>query len=198
MAWNKITKPVPEYVKDKIRNSLLGRTYKPDRFCLVCGKNGVRKDRKFCSQACAGVYSRGKISQFKGKHHSPESIEKMKKTKLGRIPWNKGVPNYKGRGENCHLWKGGITKKGQAIRSSLEYKNWRNSVFERDDYTCKWCSIRGGDLEAHHVKPFNKYPELIFDINNGITLCKKCHMETDSFPKNLIKRQSGLNGNIKR
>lgn len=61
------------------------------------------------------------------------------------------------------------------IRRSGEYSSWRTAVFERDDYTCVKCGHRGGELNAHHIKPFAKYPDHRLDIDNGITLCKECH-----------------------
>jgi len=73
--------------------------------------------------------------------------------------------------------KKGFTKHqiDRCIRYSKELENWRKLVFERDNYTCKVCNKKGVYLEAHHIKPFAYYPELRFDINNGQTLCKKCH-----------------------
>lgn len=68
-------------------------------------------------------------------------------------------------------------KTDKDIRRSGEYSNWRKSVFERDDYTCAICGKRGGELNAHHIKPFAKYPEDRFDVDNGITLCKECHKQ---------------------
>lgn len=60
-------------------------------------------------------------------------------------------------------------------RKTPEYINWRKKVFERDNYTCQICGQKGGELNAHHIKPFSKYKNKRIDINNGITLCQKCH-----------------------
>jgi hypothetical protein len=62
-------------------------------------------------------------------------------------------------------------------RYTPEYRQWIKKVFERDDYTCQHCGIKGGNLNAHHILPFYKYKEKRVDINNGITLCEKCHKE---------------------
>lgn len=171
--------------KQKIRAKLSGRRWKPVRLCLICGKDGVRAGRKYCSKVCYGIAERGRITWMKGKKHSQESREKIGLAKKGKHPPNYGKPNYNGRGENCHLWKGGVTKESAKIRTSLEYKNWRRSVFERDDYTCQECGKRGGNLYAHHQKDFALHQHLRFDISNGITLCLLCHKKTDNYPKNL-------------
>ena len=64
-----------------------------------------------------------------------------------------------------------------AIRNSVEYDLWREAVFSRDNWTCQKCIQRGGILHAHHIFNFATHLDLRFAIDNGITLCKKCHKE---------------------
>mgnify|MGYP001564505939 CR=1 FL=1 len=70
-------------------------------------------------------------------------------------------------------------------RSSPEAQRWRKEIFERDDYTCKFCGIRGSYLEADHIKPFSLFPELRYDLLNGRTLCRKCHDTTKTSAKRM-------------
>ena len=60
-------------------------------------------------------------------------------------------------------------------RFTPQYKAWRADVFERDNFTCAICGQVGGTLNAHHIKPYAEYPELRYELSNGITLCEKCH-----------------------
>ena len=60
-------------------------------------------------------------------------------------------------------------------RRCSEYKLWRSTVFERDNYTCQICNCRGTRLNAHHIKNYAHYPELRYDVSNGVTLCEACH-----------------------
>ena len=68
-----------------------------------------------------------------------------------------------------------LNQKRENDRNTSEYTQWRNNVFERDKYTCKDCGQHGGELNAHHLKPYAKYPKLRLILKNGITLCVECH-----------------------
>lgn len=77
-------------------------------------------------------------------------------------------------------WKGGVTPANKAARGAADYKAWRASVFERDNWTCQRCGERSRKgchvvIHAHHIKPFAVFPELRLEVDNGLTLCKKCH-----------------------
>lgn len=78
-------------------------------------------------------------------------------------------------GENSKNWKGGVTDENKKIRHSEEYNKWRKAVYERDYWTCQHCEIKQKFPVAHHIKNFNDYPDLRFDVENGITLCRSCH-----------------------
>ena len=66
-------------------------------------------------------------------------------------------------------------KSNKDYRRSQKYKDWRTAVFKRDNFTCAICGQVGGSLEAHHIKPFADFPDDRFELDNGVTLCKKCH-----------------------
>jgi 5-methylcytosine-specific restriction endonuclease McrA len=52
---------------------------------------------------------------------------------------------------------------------------WREMVYQRDRFRCQSCGAKGGELEAHHIYPKEKYPELDYKLWNGMTLCEDCH-----------------------
>ena len=86
----------------------------------------------------------------------------------------------------------GLSELNNLIRASQSNINWRKAVFLRDEFTCQKCFKVGGQLEAHHIFDFNKILKKfqittlaeaincieLWDIKNGQTLCKKCHLKT--------------------
>ena len=140
----------------------------------------------------------GKEPWNKGKPISEETRKKLSEASMGREGWNKGgkssdetrkklSESHRGlkypsrQGEKNRNWKGGVTAKNKVIRKSSEYENWRRLVFERDNFACMSCGIRGGKLHAHHIVPFSVSEELRFEVSNGMTLCIDCHRQTDTY-----------------
>jgi hypothetical protein len=147
-----------------------------------------------------------KMAKF-GFLNSPETRQKMRLAKLGKPSGQKPMLNKKHSekskekisqsmsGSKNPAWKGGLSSLGKQIRKSLKYRNWRLKVYKRDNWTCQNCKIRGIKLEPHHIKSLSNILldnniktitdafncKELWDIKNGISLCKKCHSETDNF-----------------
>lgn len=69
----------------------------------------------------------------------------------------------------------GKRRGGRFSQRNMEaYRVWRKAVFTRDGYKCRECPAKK-PLVAHHVKAWAKHPELRFDVDNGLTLCRACH-----------------------
>lgn len=119
----------------------------------------------------------------KGSKLSDSAKEKVRQSLLGKT------------GDKARNWQGGKTGAGQLIRSSVQFRQWRKAVFERDKYICQMCGISGAKayLQADHIKPFAYFPELRLDITNGRTLCRECHKLTDSFAYKAIKNYGKKN-----
>lgn len=78
-------------------------------------------------------------------------------------------------GPNNPNWKGGATSEADKFYNSREWKEIRAQAFIRDHYTCVDCGQVGRKLEANHIKPRSKHPQLKLILSNIETLCKKCH-----------------------
>lgn len=85
----------------------------------------------------------------------------------------RSAPHFQ-RGEQHPRFNGERRQRNQAM-SRYKYKEWRTSVFRRDGYVCQDCGQQGGNLIAHHVVPWAKDTNLRYDVDNGVTLCERCH-----------------------
>lgn len=149
------------------------------------GKKMSEETRKKMSESHKGkklpLEQRKKIGESnKGKIVPPEVGKKISMAKIG-------VPNLLNRGILNKSWKGGISPERDRIRHSIKYSNWSRSIFKRDNYIDQKYGTKGGKLVAHHILNFSDYPELRFELNNGITLSKKSH---DEFHKKYGKRKN--------
>jgi len=172
---------------------------------------------------------KGKVSLKKGKHY-PHLQGRKRLDLVGRTPWNKGkkmnpistkhreiiASRHKGKivsletrrkmrdslkGNKSGGWIDGRTPLARLIYRSLEYKQWRKSVFEKDNWICQECFTKRKKLNPHHIKLFSvilteflkTYSQFspiedketlsrlaitygdFWDVENGITLCENCH-----------------------
>lgn len=101
---------------------------------------------------------------------SKRKLSEEQKTKIGNSL----------RGENHWHWKGGVTYPIFALRKTKEYRHWRNAVLRRDNFQCTQCQRSKARLHAHHRYSFTHYPELRFEVDNGVTLCVSCHTKVEN------------------
>jgi hypothetical protein len=166
--------------------------------------------RKKSKETIIKMYKEGKIiPAWQGKKRDDSTKEKISETnkllfKLGLCEMpelakkaRKGFRQNTGKtlfkkgiyaGKKHWNWKGGISSKKKKMWSSGDYQNWRKAVFQKDNYACQIKNCKKIDketriLNAHHIKETYKYPELIFDVNNGQTLCLKHHKELHGLNK---------------
>ena len=67
-------------------------------------------------------------------------------------------------------------KIGDRVLNDPLQKQWCKGVKNRDTWKCRIADNNcDGKLEAHHILPWSKFPELRYQINNGITLCHFHH-----------------------
>ena len=129
--------------------------------CEICNKEMLLppwdKNRRFCNRKCWALGTRGI-----------------------------GSPVYKG--------DKAITPLRIRIMELPEYKNWRSIILKRDNYTCVLCREKR-NLEVDHKKRFlhiinennidtvekSRECKELWDIENGRTICRKCHRKTDTF-----------------
>lgn len=101
--------------------------------------------------------------------------EKMRLAKLGRkMPWNSKLGL---RGAQTPRWIKDRSKvKLEKERGGPLHKVWSKTVKNRDNWKCKIANTDCvGKVIAHHILPWRDYPELRYQINNGITLCHAHH-----------------------
>lgn len=124
------------------------------------GRKLTEEHKRKISEGNKIAYKKGiRVAVWEGKH-MPEYI----KIKIGKA----------NSGENSCNWKGGITSKDKIQRSKFR-NTMQKQIFERDNYTCQLCGIRGGFLQVDHIQSWKDCIEGRFDLENCRTLCQKCH-----------------------
>jgi 5-methylcytosine-specific restriction endonuclease McrA len=134
---------------------------------------------------------------WRGRHHTAESKAKISRSKdqgrrlesqcaycASKFQYYEGSGDGRFCSAGCYNAQRAAKAKDWSehgeITDSLQYRQWRLAVYERDNYRCRWCGMKPTDrvLHAHHIWPRSKHPHLVFEISNSITLCAACHYRT--------------------
>jgi len=154
--------------KDKIRKSLIGRKLTEEHKKNIQKANAGKcfykmtdKTRAKISKSLTGISTRGRW-KINGTIRENMSLAKIGKY-TGEKHWN-------------WIKDRSLLKDDSKERGGQFHKEWSRLVKIRDKWKCKILDEHcNGRIEAHHILSWRDYPELRFNINNGIALCHAHH-----------------------
>lgn len=86
------------------------------------------------------------------------------------------------KSNNTTLNRNKLLKRTELKKQNDKAKeNWekvREIVLQRDNYRCKICGKKA--TQVHHIHLRSKRRDLLYNINNLISLCDKCHFHRGS------------------
>lgn len=160
----------------------------PEVQCKICGGEfhvvpARVKTAKFCSYKCAGEWRKRNFAREANPNFRGGTAKLCKH--CGKDFWVRPALEHQQFCSKPCADKGGLRYFGKDhpnYREDARRKNrggshhkWVNAVIGRDKATCQHCGATDIELHAHHIKSYKDFPEYRYDVNNGITLCFKCH-----------------------
>lgn len=144
---------------------------------------------KFCSYKCRGKW---RAKHWLGENHpryqsgprtlscqhcgskfsqrETEAISEFRKRKFCSMECAKHG-QHRLTGEEHPLFKPDSRRKNRRGKHGA----WARAVISRDKARCQRCGAKNVELHAHHILSFEKHPDKRWDLDNGETLCFRCH-----------------------
>ena len=107
--------------------------------------------------------------------------------KKGEPPWNKGLnisgmSGKKQSDKQKNAVKVANTKPDgthktpfdERVRKTMCFKEWSKKIIDRDKI-CAMCEQKKDKMHAHHIVSIKENLSLVYDLNNGAALCRRCH-----------------------
>jgi 5-methylcytosine-specific restriction endonuclease McrA len=157
--------------------------------CPVCVKGMARTTESVRKQI--DILTNGEY-QLVGEYRRNKAKIQVKHKKCGYV-WKVYPDNFLGKGSRCPWcaalkitgeghprWNPNLTDEERMKERTKdpEYREWVLAVFRRDGFTCQLCgSTESNALVAHHLNGYDKFVEQRTMVENGITLCERCHKE---------------------
>jgi len=198
-------KPFSEEHKRKISKSKKGQIpWNKDKIMPKEFREKVSKSKKGKPNGRLGTHhleeTKKKISEnsgkfWLGKHRSRKTKQKIKEGNLDQYPSEevkrRMSESHKGKrltkiakkkisGENNGNWQGGISNEPYPFDFNEELKEL---IRQRDNYTCQLCGIHQDELKGWNRKldvHHKDYDKDNLDPDNLITLCRSCHIKTNT------------------
>jgi hypothetical protein len=177
-------------------------------FCDTCGKDRGYNAKNLAKADCASCSSKKKLEHMskeekskRGKHaraFRKQGLSEQTKQKIGLANTGKKrslsqrIKNSASKQRiPLNEWKGFVFEFEDPKRSKFKLGKFNLKVFQRDNFTCKICGKRGGELNAHHLNNWKQFPIERYKISNLVTLCKSCHrsFHSEYGTRNNIKEQ---------
>lgn len=174
-------------MKYKRRNSkgifISNKKAKAKSKCNTCGKtiyDYKYRKRKYCNKTCAyksfEIRYKGINNHFYGSKHTEETKQKIIEYNTGRKRTPESIEKFvkKISGKKHYKWIKDRTKISSRDRNNKS-KTWAKQIKKKYNYICCICHKKGGELNSHHIKSWKEYPDVRYNLDNGITLCTDCH-----------------------
>lgn len=156
-----------------------------------------------CGCYCKEQVTKAKLNDLTGKIFGKLTVLGRVKEKTKSIQWicqcscdNKTIINvfgnnlYRNHTKSCGCinkltgpdhpsWDHTITNEERNVsrdRLIPGYKGWKKKIYAKNFYKCVICHSKE-NICAHHLESYKSNPNLRLDLNNGITLCRKCHLK---------------------
>lgn len=154
---------------ERIRESKLYKIDDVKKLSFDCGF-------EFLEDVYKGGQTKGRFRCLKHDKIMLSTFSSVIKNKSMRCCQIEKMTGEKNRNYNPNLTDEERNFKRDNIKTG--YSRWRQSVYERDNYTCQVCGDdTGHNLNAHHILNWAHNKDKRFDLENGITMCFSCHIK---------------------
>jgi hypothetical protein len=127
------------------------------------------KSKWLCLCAC------GKSTVYNYQHLKDGMVNSCGCRRGSRAKENASKGAYKISGSKSYMYKPELTEEyREKSRNTPELRYWRKQVLLRDTYVCINCKLKANT--AHHLFSWVSHPKLRYDVTNGVSMCKECHL----------------------
>jgi len=186
------------------------------RICKGCGKKfsfPKWQDKTCCSLSCNAKWK--KIKNKEKNYVQKKCLQCGKKMDVLKTRVNDSHGKFCSK--KCYTeWEkhlfGDCPAELERIRGLSVYRTWRKIVLVKDKHKCQDCGLENCLLEADHIIPLvqllveNKIKTLdaarrcdvLWDIDNGQALCRKCHHRKTARERKLINKYGLFFSNLSK